>query len=84
MSSTQSTLPTARLGSQGPLVPRLGLGLMGMSVFYGAAGSDEDRFKILDRAIEIGETFWDSESSCADDSDSRCLWPNELKRLAHF
>jgi hypothetical protein len=35
---------------------------MGMSVFYGAAGSDEDRFKILDRAIEIGETFWDSES----------------------
>jgi predicted oxidoreductase len=36
---------------------------MGMSVFYGTSGSDEDRFVVLDKAIEIGETIWDSESS---------------------
>ena len=53
--------PTAQLGSQGPLIPRIGLGLMGMSVFYGAQGSDEDRFVVLDRALEVGETFWDSQ-----------------------
>ena len=32
-----------------------------MSVFYGAQGSDEDRFVVLDRALEVGETFWDSQ-----------------------
>lgn len=58
------TIPKARLGTQGPMVPRIGLGLMGMSVFYGAGGSDEARFEVLDRALAIGETFWDSESTC--------------------
>ena len=32
----------------------------GISSFYGAVGSDEERFKVLDRAFELGETFWDS------------------------
>lgn len=48
------------LGKNGPLVPRLGLGLMGMSHAYGETGSDEERFKVLDRAVELGETFWDT------------------------
>jgi aryl-alcohol dehydrogenase-like predicted oxidoreductase len=34
---------------------------MGLSAFYGGYESDEKRFEVLDRAIELGETFWDSE-----------------------
>ena len=52
-------LPTRQLGG-GPKVPAMGFGLMGLSAFYGAPESDEARFKVLDRAWEMGETFWDS------------------------
>lgn len=49
------------LGKNGPLVTRLGFGLMGMSMsIYGETVSDEERFKVLDRALELGETFWDT------------------------
>jgi aryl-alcohol dehydrogenase-like predicted oxidoreductase len=48
------------LGKNGPNVPALGFGLMGMSHAYGAIPSDEERFALLDRAVELGETFWDS------------------------
>ena len=47
------------LGSQGLKVPAIGLGCMGMSDFYGA--SDEaGNLRVLDRAAEIGCTFWDT------------------------
>lgn len=52
--------PTASLGKNGPKVPALGFGLMGMSIGYGTAPSTEERFKVLDRAIELGATFWDT------------------------
>jgi hypothetical protein len=49
------------LGRSGPLVPALGLGLMGLSVgVYGTPPSDEERFKFLDYAAELGATFWDT------------------------
>ncbi len=53
-------LPTRKLGKNGPEVTALGFGLMGLSAFYGKPESDEERFKVLDRALELGETFWDS------------------------
>lgn len=53
-------VPLRKLGKDGPSVPALGFGLMGMSVAYGTVPSDEDRFKILDSAVELGATFWDS------------------------
>ena len=56
----QQQLPTRQLGKNGPQVTAVGFGAMGLSAFYGAAESDELRFKILDRAYERGETFWDS------------------------
>ena len=59
--TTSTSFPTAKLGRNGPSIPRLGFGLMGLSSFYGATESDELRFKVLDRAIELGETFWDSQ-----------------------
>jgi aryl-alcohol dehydrogenase-like predicted oxidoreductase len=53
------SIPTVPLGSQGLLVSKQGLGCMGMSAFY---GSDDEKESIatLERAIELGVTFWDT------------------------
>jgi aryl-alcohol dehydrogenase-like predicted oxidoreductase len=47
------------LGSQGLRVPAIGLGCMGMSEFYGAS-SEAQNLRVLDRAADIGCTFWDT------------------------
>ncbi|MCB0847474.1 MAG: aldo/keto reductase [Bacteroidetes bacterium] len=47
------------LGSQGLSVPAIGLGCMGMSDFYGSS-SEAQNLSVLDRAVEIGCTFWDT------------------------
>ena len=47
------------LGSQGIMASQLGLGCMGMSEFYGAT-DDVESLKVLDRAIDLGVTFWDT------------------------
>jgi len=49
-----------KLGKNGPSLPALGFGLMGLSAAYGTPPSDEKRFQILDRAVELGDTFWDT------------------------
>lgn len=54
------SLPTAQLGRDGPQVPRLGFGLMGLSVFYGPPKPDTERLALLDHAYKLGEHFWDS------------------------
>lgn len=48
-----------QLGSTGITASRLGLGCMGMSEFYGDK-NDEESLRVLDRAIELGVTFWDT------------------------
>ncbi len=47
------------LGSQGLRVPMVGLGCMGMSDFYGTS-SEAQNLRVLDRAADIGCTFWDT------------------------
>lgn len=55
------SVPLHKLGKNGPSVPVLGFGLMGLSYdTYGSIPSDKERFAILDRAYELGATFWDS------------------------
>jgi aryl-alcohol dehydrogenase-like predicted oxidoreductase len=48
-----------KLGSQGAIVSRLGLGCMGMSEFYGARDDAESAATIL-RALELGITMLDT------------------------
>ncbi|KAF2840738.1 putative aldo-keto reductase [Patellaria atrata CBS 101060] len=63
------TLPTRRLGKNGPLVPAMGLGLMGLSAFYGPPKPDNERFALLDAAYDRGERFWDTADMYADSED---------------
>jgi hypothetical protein len=58
--SASKELPTRPLGKNGPLLPRLGLGLMSNSGNYGLPASDGVRFAFLDEAHKLGETFWDT------------------------
>ncbi|KAM0795062.1 NADP-dependent oxidoreductase domain-containing protein [Usnea florida] len=68
------SLPTRHLGRNGPQVTALGFGAMGLSAFYGSPESDEERFKILDKAYEMGETFWDSADIYMDNEDLIGKW----------
>lgn len=54
------SLPTRPLGKNGPEVARIGFGAMGLSAFYGTQKPDSERLALLDKAYELGETFWDS------------------------
>ncbi|KAK4186699.1 NADP-dependent oxidoreductase domain-containing protein [Podospora australis] len=67
-------LSTRKLGKNGPEIPAIGFGLMGLSTAYGSVGSDEDRLKVLDRAWELGYTNWDSADMYADSEDLLGKW----------
>lgn len=54
-------MKTIRLGSHGPQIGRLGLGLMGISAFYaGAREDDEGGIRTIHRALELGVNFLDT------------------------
>ncbi|KFX87133.1 hypothetical protein V490_08511, partial [Pseudogymnoascus sp. VKM F-3557] len=67
-------LPTRQIGRNGPEVPALGLGTMGLSAYYGAIDDDETRFKFLDRAYELGATFWDTADVYGDSEELIGRW----------
>lgn len=49
-----------QLGKAGPELPAIGFGLMGLAGPYGEIPAEADCFAILDRALELGMTFWDT------------------------
>ena len=49
-----------QLGKNGPTIPGIGLGTANLAGIYGAIPSDEESFAILDRALELGNVFWDT------------------------
>ena len=59
-----SQVPKRHLGKDGPLVSAIGFGAMGLSDYYGTIPPNEERFKVLDRALELGSTFWDTSDVC--------------------
>ena len=62
-------MPTRQLGRDGPQVSAIGFGAMGLSAFYGTPTPDEECFKVLDRAIELGSTYIDSADIYAANED---------------
>jgi len=53
------TIPTRRLGAEGPEVSAIGLGCMGMSEFYGPA-DEKESISTIHLAIDRGVTFFDT------------------------
>lgn len=69
-----NVVKTCALGRNGPQVPALGFGLMGLSSFYGVPTPDEERFKLLDRVHELGCTHWDSAALYGDSEELLGRW----------
>jgi len=65
-------MPTRKIGDDD--VAEMGLGLMGLSAFYGQIDSDAERFKFLDTALEDGWTFWDTADIYGDSEDLVGKW----------
>ena len=52
---------TTALGANGPVVGRVGLGLMGMSAFYTGKGQDDaESIRTIHRALDLGVTLLDT------------------------
>src|SRR5262245_47397989 len=56
---SNTTMKRTKLGSQGAVVSRMGLGCMGMSEFYGER-DDEESVATLLRALDLGINFLDT------------------------
>ncbi|OWA03894.1 aldo/keto reductase [Streptomyces sp. CS113] len=71
---TDSSMPTARLGTGGPEVGVQGLGCMGMSFAYGPTDTDASR-ATLERALELGVTLYDTADAYGAGENERFLAP---------
>ncbi|MEU3728386.1 aldo/keto reductase [Streptomyces sp. NPDC033538] len=71
---SDSTIPTVRLGDDGPEVGVQGLGCMGMSFGYGPSDADASR-ATLERALELGVTLYDTADAYGAGENERFLSP---------
>jgi hypothetical protein len=69
-----ASIPKCPLGKNGPLVNRLGFGLMGLSIAYGAAKPDHERLELLNAVYDAGEHFWDSADIYGDNEELIGKW----------
>ncbi|KAL9619760.1 MAG: hypothetical protein Q9160_005691 [Pyrenula sp. 1 TL-2023] len=68
------SLPTRKLGKNGPEVTALGIGLLGLSGGYGTPKPDDERYALLDHIFASGERNWDSADIYADSEDLLGRW----------
>lgn len=68
------TFPTRVLGKNGPEVTAIGMGLMGLSAFYGKTTSFEERLQFLDQLYASGERFWDTADAYGDSEELIGMW----------
>ncbi|KAF2650241.1 putative aldo/keto reductase [Lophiostoma macrostomum CBS 122681] len=66
--------PLHQLGKNGLSVPSIGFGLMGTTGVYGSASDDEETMQLLDAAVEIGATFWDTANMYGDNEEKVGKW----------
>ncbi|MYS91851.1 MULTISPECIES: aldo/keto reductase [Streptomyces] len=71
---TDGRITTAKLGDNGPEVGVQGLGCMGMSFAYGPSDADASR-ATLERALELGVTFYDTADAYGAGENERFLSP---------
>ncbi|RFU25491.1 hypothetical protein B7463_g10844, partial [Scytalidium lignicola] len=65
---------TRSLGRNGPQVTAIGFGAMSIAGAYGQKDTVEDKLKVLDRAHEIGQIFWDTADVYFDSEDVIGQW----------
>ncbi|KAJ6588999.1 NADP-dependent oxidoreductase domain-containing protein [Mycena capillaripes] len=66
------SIPTRKIGQAS--VSEIGFGAMGISSFYGAVESDEERFKVLDAAYAGGCRHWDTAHIYGDSEELLGKW----------
>ncbi|KIY70753.1 Aldo/keto reductase [Cylindrobasidium torrendii FP15055 ss-10] len=66
------TLKARKIGNT--IVSPIGFGAMGISAFYGAVGTDEERFKVLDAAYEANSRHWDTADVYGDSEELIGKW----------
>ncbi|MFC5906345.1 aldo/keto reductase [Streptacidiphilus monticola] len=71
---SEKTIPTTRLGAEGPVVGVQGLGCMGMSDFYGESDTAES-LATLDRALELGVTLYDTADMYGNGANEELIGP---------
>jgi aryl-alcohol dehydrogenase-like predicted oxidoreductase len=59
-------VPTRSLGTDGPAVPAVSVGLMSLGHIYGDAGDLETRLSFLDQLHEMGARHWDAADGYGD------------------
>ncbi|KAG1753609.1 Aldo keto reductase [Suillus paluster] len=64
--------PTRKIGVDD--VSAIGFGAMVLSAFYGQTDPDEECLKVLDKAYELGCTFWDTASVYGDNEELIGKW----------
>ncbi|KAF4580271.1 hypothetical protein EYR40_003205 [Pleurotus pulmonarius] len=66
------SLPMRKIGLSE--VSAIGFGAMGITAFYSATESDEERLKVLDAVFEGGCNFWDTADAYLDSEDLIGKW----------
>jgi aryl-alcohol dehydrogenase-like predicted oxidoreductase len=62
-------IPIRQLGENGPQVSAIGFGAITLSFTPANTAPDEEQFKIIDRAIELGCTYIDSTDIYGDNAE---------------